>query len=154
MIQDIANRLMAQQIEKAGLRLEDNFRVADKGLALTHKAAKALARSGFSMKLPSNESIKHMGIDRTGGVWHPLSEENNGNLNLWASASAFVGVAQGWVDDPNTGNPQSIEVVRQLVASVTPNVSVDELRFTARYDDRALLRLIGLVQECLFALVD
>ena len=151
-VQEKAFALMADDFEKHGLRLEDNFRVSSEGMAMTHAAARLINRAPLPMKVKGNDSLEGMGLNRDGGFWHPLSEIKSeeesgiegGLMNLWASASIFISAAMGWSDLDATA---SLKVVEKQVGSVAPTVSIPELMRAARYDDAALLKLAGLVHQ-------
>lgn len=161
-VRSVAYEIMADQLEAAGLRLEDNFRVSDQGMALSHDGARVIAKTGFPMKLEGNESLEHMGISRTGGFWHPLSKMiseqesglEGGGLNLWASASFMVNAAAGWLKELPDTPDQAIAAITDAVSGVAPTVSIPQLMRAARYDDAALLKLIGLVQDGLQQKID
>lgn len=144
---------LAGHLQAEGLRIEDHLRVSDEGMALTHQAAAAMKKTGFPFAVPSNRSIKGMGIPRDGSFLHPLSESTpeaecgveGGAMNLWYSASVFVSVAMGWMesDDPT----KALGIVKETVSSASPTTSAKKLIEAARYSDPSLLKLIGLVKD-------
>lgn len=144
---------IANHIKADGLRVEDHFRVSDQGIALTHKAAKAMKKTGFPHKIPSNKSLKGLGLPRDGSFFHPLSEAESeedsgvegGLANLWLSASIFVNFAMGW--EPSDDSSKSITLVKGCVSKANPMISVDRLMEAARYSDPKLLKLVSLTKE-------
>ena len=156
-IQETANAFLAAEIKKAGLRIEDNFRVSDEGIGLSYAAIAIMKRSGFPADIPGNESVAGMGLPRDGSFWHPLSESFDekesgvagGAMNMWASASLLTNVALGWVESSDISKP--LGMVKESVGRVAPTVSLPALMDSARYSDPALLKLVGLVKDGLDA---
>ena len=140
--------LMAQVIEQAGLRLEDNFRVSDEGIAMTPAAAEAIAATGFPMTIEGTkpEVFEQMGINRKGGFVHPLAGQTNGWLNGWSTASMLVNAANGWVE-PKPAPPIAIRETKALVALVDPTISAEALLRAARYNDAKLMQLLSLINQ-------
>jgi hypothetical protein len=64
LIHEQAYKTIAAHLTKAGLRLEDNFRVSDQGFAVTHRAAAVLKATGCPVEVPSNDSLAGVGITR------------------------------------------------------------------------------------------
>lgn len=152
--------IMAEVLEKSSLRLEDHMRVTDEGIALTKEAVEAIAATGFHKIYEygkGNDSLEGVGIDRTDGFVHPLSEvigktEENGLpedcLNLWFCISLMISVAQGWTK----GNKESsLEMLRECVGRSAPTASLEMLMRRSRYDDRVLLQLCNLAHSGLDA---
>lgn len=154
--------LMADHLESAGLRLEDNLRVADAGIAFTHAAAAVINSSGTPAKVSGNKSLEGLGIDRSEGFWHPLTErytpeqcggDPDGGMNMWGCASFFVSSALGWLPglEPTAkGNAAVVE----LASAAAPTTDIKALMRAARYHDASLLKLVGLVQAGLTAKFD
>ena len=153
-IQETANAFLAAELKKAGLRIEDNFRVSDEGIGLSYAAIAIMKRSGFPAgNVPGNDSVAGMGLPRDGSFWHPLSESFSekesgvagGAMNMWASASLLTNVAMGWVESSDISKP--LGIVKESVSRTAPTVSLPALMDSARYSDPALLKLVGLVKD-------
>lgn len=161
-VRSVAYEIMADQLESAGLRLEDNFRVIGGNMALSHAAAKAIAQTGFPLKLEGNDSLESTGITRTGGFWHPLGETiseeksgvDGGAMNLWMAASLMINAAAGWLEEPSDNPAIPLSAITEAANCVAPTTSVPKLLRAARYDDAALLKLVGLVKDGLRQKID
>lgn len=147
--------LMASQFIKAGLKIEDNFRVVDQKMALSHAAAKNLIEDGFPShgEIVGTNNLANIGLSRN-PFWHGLAEssmmdtggkEPEQYFNSWGFASVLISAAMGWID----GEPSetAIENVVLIASMVAPTLDVKRLMERSRYDDSALLRLCGLIQE-------
>lgn len=151
-VQEKAFTVVAAHIAAAGLRIEENFRVSDQGMALTHRAAAVLKATGCPIAIPGNDSLEGMGLDRTDGFFHPLSDHietadrlGGGAMNTWACASLMVSVSLGWIESDCPDKPRKI--MTEAIAGIAPNVSVAGLMEQARYSDAALLKIISLTKE-------
>ncbi|MBW4526802.1 MAG: hypothetical protein KME18_16715 [Phormidium tanganyikae FI6-MK23] len=147
-----AYSIIADVIGEAGLRIENHFRVCDRGVALTHAALKAIADTGFPemAKLgKGSESLQGFGVDRANGFYHPLGEtfQHQGEdcINSWGVASMLVSSAAGWIEDCDS--EQGFKSLQMFVSQVAPTVDVQEMLRQSRYDDRSLLRLVQLASD-------
>jgi len=148
-----ANEMVAKELIKSGLRIEDHFRVSDNGIAFSNEAARFLASTGFPTPIPGNDSLMSLGLSRSSFV-HPLTEQSlsdfggkelEPSINSWGVASLLINFAMGWIDDEPTEKAR--ESILSSIPTVAPTVDVSRLMERSRYDDRALLRLCGLLQE-------
>ena len=148
LIHEQAYKTIAAHLTKAGLRIEDNFRVADQGFAVTHRAADVLKATGCPVDVPSNDSLAGVGISRFPFL-HPLSAASGENFNLWGSASILISAALGWL--PSEPQPQTTAAknIRKLVSRVAPTVDIAALLEASRYSDQSLLKLTSLLHQAL-----
>ncbi len=148
---DCAYSLMAQAIEVSGLRIEDHFRVCDHGVAMTHDAISVIASTGFPPVAEfgqGNDSLTGVGIDRTGGFIHPLSEVHQKEyLNSFFVVSMTISATLNWLDEPpdNPETPRSF--LRDCVSRVAPTLDLETMLFRVRYDDRALMQLASYAER-------
>jgi len=153
-IQESAYALLAEKIEEAGLRIEDHFRVGDTGFALSKEAAAAIARTGFPMALPSNDTLEGVGIARNADFFHPLSVAmtekecgmEGGSMNMWGAASVLMKAGMGWMPS-NDGGELARTNMANIIAVVSPTTSVSELMKAARYSDPRLMQLVELLHR-------
>jgi|GEM_PF-3570248 len=150
--------IIADFLEQAGLRLEDSLRVSDQGVAFSIAAVKVLIATNPNYPRVSDfgsgcESIAEVGIDRTNGFLHPLSErypENPEYVDLWAAASVVISAAMQWIESDGDTARQALE---EFVSIVAPTLDLKTMLKACRYDDRALLKLCnyahdGLERKC------
>jgi hypothetical protein len=149
LVNDAAYEVIAGVLTEAGLRLEDNMRASDRGLALSTQAIAAVAAIGFPGidQLGEGTDLEGVGLPRS-PWWHPLSEfsEDREYMNIWASASFFVSAALGWVPDEEQSE-KAIDLIKSLVGRIAPTLDTDTLLHRCRYDDRSLLKLTELVHR-------
>jgi len=151
-----AYEIMANEIIKSGLRVEDHCRVTDQGFALTKQAIKAIAATGFPAVKElgeGNDDLDGLGIGRSAFI-HSLSEysPDGDHMNLWGLASLIISAAQGWIPGEKP-TQQALEMLTNTVFKASPTTDVNLLLARARYDDRALLKLASLLNEGLNASV-
>jgi len=152
--------VMAEVLTDAGLRLEDHLRVNDEGIGLTKQAVATIAATGYpGIKEfgEGNDSLEEMGLNRTNGFVHPLSEaikptKENGLpedvLNLWAVVSMIISGAQGWTE---ADKDKCLEMLKELVSRSAPTADLNALLYRSRYDDRVLLKLCSLAHTAMEA---
>ncbi|MBD1857709.1 MULTISPECIES: hypothetical protein [Leptolyngbya] len=152
LIQDEAFDILAEVVEAAGLRLEDHFRITDKGIALTAPGLKAIADTGFPKMEDFGkpfDSLEGVGLKRISGFYHPLCEtfEHRGEdcVNSWAVASMCINSAAGWL--PDVDSEQGYRSLELFVSQVSPTADVRKLLWRSRFDDRALMRLCQLAAD-------
>ncbi|MBD1847303.1 hypothetical protein H6F89_28635 [Cyanobacteria bacterium FACHB-63] len=148
---------LADQIEKAGLRIEDHLRVNDRGVALTNEAIQAIAASGSPRmaELKGNANLQGIGISRHPSFVHPLSgffDADCKHINSWGAVSMLISVAQGWIEEGNRSTAQ--QSLATTVYAIAPRLDLPTLQRQARYDDRALLKLCSHVHEGLILRAD
>lgn len=155
-VYDQAYEAIAHKLESFGLPLETNFRVSEHGFVLSKLAIRVLTKAGMPEFLADAagggvSTLDGVGFNRIGGYWHHLSDykpdllNGEGWVNSWAAASMAVNAAAGWLED---GDPEKgLEFLRFLVVNADPMIDVKHLLWKARYDDRALLRLIQLASD-------
>jgi hypothetical protein len=148
LVNDAAYEVIAGVLTEAGLRLEDNMRASDRGMALSHQAIAAVAATGFpGIDQLESGDLEGVGLQRT-PWWHPLSEfsEDREYMNMWASSSFFVSAALGWVPDEEQSE-KAIDLIKSLVGRIAPTLDTETLLHRCRYDDRSLLKLTELVHR-------
>lgn len=148
-----AVEIMADVISKAGLRLEDHLRVIDEGIVITKAAVQVFEADGFPMSAfgEGQDSLTGIGINRTDGFVHPLSEAfpldehmSEEGLNSWAVASMVISGALGWTE---ASKEKCVEFAQECVKISAPTLDLQIMLQRSRYDDRALLRLCSLVNS-------
>lgn len=142
--------IIAEVLTSAGFRLEDNMRVIDEGVALTHDAVKALTASGYpgiAQFSKGNESLEGIGFSRD-EFCHPLADameaEGEEWINNWALASMVIVGANGWAE---ADKQKCKQILTEVVSRVSPTTDINLMLHRARYDDRVLLRLCSLFVE-------
>ena len=153
LVYEQATKVLAQDLQASGLRIENHFRVCDQGMALTHEAIAVMRKTGFPLPIEGNDSIAGFGLARDGGFWHPLSEQfsekesgvEGGAMNNWAAASLLINASLGWIESSDRTRP--LGMVKESVGKAAPTVAVDELMESARYSDAALMKLVTLTKE-------
>ena len=149
---------LANEIESAGLQIEDHIRVCDEGFALTKTALAAItarnAEIGSCDKPPITEemcidSLDGVGICRSPFV-HPLSdikqEDDEEWANAWTTASLMINVVHGWLGDE--GDPEkATKFLQQLTFAGNPQIDFAKLIRRVRYHDGELMRLCSLVEQ-------
>ena len=142
--------VIADVLEQAGLRLEDHLRVDERGMAVSVAAVKVITETGCPRVSDFGsgcESIAEVGIDRTNGWLHPLSERHPDNpdfVDLWAAASVMISAAMKWIQSDGDA---AIEALKAVVFIAAPTVDLTAMLRTCRYDDRALLKLCSLAHD-------
>lgn len=147
--------IVASILESAGLRLEEHFRTANGLVFYTHSAIDALKAVGFDAKDWEDwavDSLAHSGFTRIGGFVHPLSRAKAGKdsksveaINLWASISGIVSIAQGWFPPERLDDQQRcMDKLRDWVIRASPELDLDVLMRRSRYSDENLLFLCSL----------
>jgi len=142
--------VIADQLTKAGLRIEDHLRVSEKGVCLTSKAIAVIAATGFPSLAEFRkglDSLQGVGLNRN-PFWHSLADAeitDDDLVNLWAAASMFINAALGWLEGEAT--EAATKALKDAVTSASPTVCFETLISRARYDDRLLLKLASLAHE-------
>ncbi|MEM9451547.1 MAG: hypothetical protein AAGA75_23855 [Cyanobacteria bacterium P01_E01_bin.6] len=148
-----AIEVIADVLESSGLRLEDHLRVCDEGMAITSQAVQVLSIHGVPERElfgRGNDSLSGMGIERTDGFIHPLSEVFDAKsselpedtINLWGFASTVISGAQGWIQ---ANKEACLATLKDVVFIASPTTDLSALLYRSRYDDRALLKLCSLI---------
>lgn len=144
---------IARILEKSKLRLEDHFRCLDSGAVFTKAALRMLAHRGFDFAPAVGvDSLIGIGIDRSGGFRHPLTEriteDINGNpepmTNLWGVASGIISGANGWII---ANREVCLAMAVEAVKTVDLKLDAMGLLYQARYSDPALMRLAMIVHD-------
>lgn len=153
-----AYETMAKVLTDAGLRLEDNLRVTDEGVALTKQAIAVFADTGFpevDAFGEGNETLDDVGLGRD-PFWHHLSDFQGAGeramMNLWMAASFIINGANGWIaDDDGSRKPSrnGLRNAKRLAAVVAPTLDTEKLLYRTRYDDRELLKACEILHRAM-----
>jgi hypothetical protein len=149
MMHATANAAIADKLEDSGLRLEDHMRVLDEGVAFTSQAIAVIAASGYDRAFEFGEgyeTLEGVGLQRDPFVHH-LTEHSEDLVNLWGVASIHLSVAMGWMDADSIPSLKALEEIPVLVGMTKPTIDATALIRQSRYDDRALLKLTGLIRD-------
>lgn len=146
LIHEQAYKVIAQQIEDAGLRLEDNFRASDQGFLVSDRAAAIMKAQGCPHEIPSVKSLEGLGIKRS-PFRHPLSDgDEKRGLNFWFASSILISSALGWIPG-EPPQPVAVQNLKMFVGKASPLVDAIALMNAARYDDRSLMKLASLTAQ-------
>jgi hypothetical protein len=143
---------IADKLEELGLRLEDHMRVMDEGVAFSREAIAFIAASGYDRAFEfgeGHETLEGIGLQRDPYMHHlsEVSEIDDNFVNLWVVASVHLNVSLGWLEADAIPSLKALEEIPVLVAMTKPTIDASALIRQSRYDDRALLKLTGLIRD-------